>query len=172
MEWSAQLKPDEDKSNTQARLNAFLPPNDVKTFNCAICLKETGELIGLGGVHNLAGKYGWPELGYMFRYEHWGKGFATEFLRGFTPAWDQLPREEVDLRVKPYSLVEGEGAQGTVVEERLIAITIGPNQRSRNVLTKCGWEHYKTDVEPDLRDPSVDIDLILFRHLPGRALKN
>ena len=172
MEWTAAGRPDEDKAKSQTRLDAFLPPNDAKTFNWAICLKETGSLVGIGGVHYLAGENGWPEVGYMFRYEHWGKGFATEFLRAFVEAWDQLPREHVELRVKPYSLADGEGGDGDEVDEMLIAVTIGPNQRSHNVLTKCGFERYKIHSEPDLRDPTVDIELILFRHRPGRALKN
>jgi len=58
---------DADLATTQSRLDPFLPPNDGNTHNWAICLRETGALIGTGGSHKLQGMFGWPELGYMIR---------------------------------------------------------------------------------------------------------
>lgn len=60
-------KIDPDVATTQSRLDLFLPPNDVKQVNCALCLRETGGLIGMGGSHNFQGGSGWPELGYVSR---------------------------------------------------------------------------------------------------------
>ena len=172
MVWTGRGNVDADKSETQAKLSPFLPPNDLKTYNWAICDKESGDIIGIGGVHLFIGDRGWPEIGYMFRKEYWGKGLATEFVRAFLASWNQLPRSEVEIQVQPDSLAEGEGADGAAVEERLMAITVGDNYRSQNILTKCGFERFSVFKEPDLRDPSVEIELLLFRYLPGRALKN
>ncbi len=60
-------RPDVDRAETQRRLDPFLPPNDTATHNCAICWRETGELIGIGGCHRRDGDFGWPVAGYMFR---------------------------------------------------------------------------------------------------------
>lgn len=172
MFWTAKGTVDVDMSETQAKLSPFLPPNDLKSYNWIICDKETGDLIGIGGVHLLVGSHGWPEIGYMFRKEYWGRGLATEFVRAFLASWSQLPRSEVEIKVKPDSLVEGESADGGVIEERLVAVTVGDNHKSQNILVKCGFERVCVFREADLRDPTVEIDLLLFRYLPGRAIKN
>ena len=63
-------------------------------------LAETGELIGEGGVHTLASAdAGWPEIGYKFRREVWGRGYATEFLAALLAAWWALPRAAVEMAV-------------------------------------------------------------------------
>lgn len=87
MKWTVQGRPDRDLAETQEKLDLFLPPNDVLKSNWAICLRESGEFIGIGGVHIFASTFGWPELGYMIRREYWGRGLATEFLRGFVGYW-------------------------------------------------------------------------------------
>ncbi|OIW26154.1 acyl-CoA N-acyltransferase [Coniochaeta ligniaria NRRL 30616] len=130
---------DLDEAETQAWLARFLPPGDAATHSCAITLKETGEVIGTGGTHSLQGNFGWPEVGYMFRKEFWGKGYATEFLRAYMKSWAELPREEVEIKVDPRT-VTGDG----VAEEQLIAVTAIVNEGSQKVLRKCGWEHFVT----------------------------
>lgn len=67
MQHSALGRIDQDLDETRKWLARFLPPHDSITVNCAICLKDTGELIGLGGCHRLQGSLGWPEIGYMLR---------------------------------------------------------------------------------------------------------
>ncbi len=44
----------------------------------AIRLKETGKLIGL--IHYFDEKEGSCEIGYGIGSEHWGRGYATEFV--------------------------------------------------------------------------------------------
>ncbi len=67
MQFTSLGRVDVDLAETQTRLDPFLPPNDTLTHNCAICWKETGEVIGSGGCHRRAGTFGWPEVGYMLR---------------------------------------------------------------------------------------------------------
>jgi hypothetical protein len=43
---------DDDRAYTQSRMDPFLPPKDVTTYNYAMCLKEAPDvLIGAGGCH-------------------------------------------------------------------------------------------------------------------------
>ncbi|KAJ9132004.1 hypothetical protein NKR23_g11479 [Pleurostoma richardsiae] len=170
MRWTALGRVDADRTETQARLDRFTPPNDTITHNCAICLRESGDLIGIGGVHKFTGDHGWPEMGYMLRQEHWGKGLATEFVRAFLRAWDALPRSEVELKVSRKAAGENV-KEGDVVEERLVAITAGTNAKSQKILDKCGLERFLEYVEDDLADPTSKIDLVAFRHFPGRTSK-
>jgi len=44
----------------------------------AVVSKETGKLIGYGGLRNLDGT---PELVYLLARDHWGRGLATEIAR-------------------------------------------------------------------------------------------
>jgi RimJ/RimL family protein N-acetyltransferase len=153
MKWTRAGTIDLDEATTQAWLARFAAPHDISTHNCAITLKETGELIGSGGTHNLKGDFGWPELGYMFRTEFWGQGYATEFVRAYVKSWGALPREEVEIMVDPRTL----GADGETAEEQIVAITEAANGGSQKVLVKCGWEHFLTwiggpgDVLPTFR---------------------
>jgi RimJ/RimL family protein N-acetyltransferase len=83
MHWTIAGRPDADLAETRAKLDTFLPPRDGEAYNCAICDRATGEVIGMGGCHNWTSSFGWPEVGYLIRSEFWGRGWGTEFLRGF-----------------------------------------------------------------------------------------
>lgn len=49
---------------------------------CAILLKDTGEMVGRGGLLPVAGADGVQgELAFLLRREQWGKGLATEFAQ-------------------------------------------------------------------------------------------
>jgi RimJ/RimL family protein N-acetyltransferase len=148
---------DLDEAETQAWLAKFLPPNDALTHSMAITLKETGEVIGSGGTHSIQGNLGWPEVGYMFRTEYWGKGYATEFLRAYIKTWAELPRAEVEIKVDPRT-VTGDG----VAEEQIIAVTENVNGVSQKVLYKCGFEHFVTLPGRD------STTLPTFRYFPTR----
>lgn len=178
MHWTTASRVDADMEETATKLALFLPPNDTKTFNCAICLRETGELIGQGGVHAFeqpaddaaAGpQLGWPELGYMIRKEHWGKGIATEFLTAFLGAWAGLPREGVPGRKVIASSAEGAGGPATVMEEQLVAVIDGTNGASQKVLERCGFESFLSFRDVDMRAPDRMIDLIAYRYFPNAS---
>ncbi|CAI7620173.1 unnamed protein product [Penicillium pancosmium] len=145
------------------KLNNFLPPNDTKTFNYAICLKETGEFIGMGGCHLFPAEHGWPEVGYMLKKEFWGQGLASEFLNAWLRAWKELPRSERESNVAR-EMVNSEGS----VQEHLIAITEEANSGSQRVLLKAGFEKFREFDEEDVSQPDGIIKLIAFRYFPSR----
>lgn len=165
------------------KLNQFLPPNDTKTFNCAICLRETGEFVGIGGVHqfsqvveegslhsepNPQHGYGWPELGYLIRQEYWGKGLATEFVRAFLGMWEQLHRASVEVEVNTKSLVNGCSECGNGVsapaKEALIAIVDRTNVASQRILQKCGFKRFDDFTEKDGNNSDKAVELISYRY--------
>ncbi|KAB5549846.1 GNAT domain-containing protein [Coniochaeta sp. 2T2.1] len=162
MKVTRQNRIDLSLEETQAWLDRFLSPNDGQTHNFAIVLRETGELIGTGGVHSFKGEFGWPEIGYMFREEYWRKGFATEFLAGYMAAWKGLPRGVVEVEVEVDPRTTRTGKPGEEVEEQIIAITADFNEGSQKVLGKCGWEHFITWPGDDA------LKLPTFRWFPTR----
>ncbi|KAI0521051.1 acyl-CoA N-acyltransferase [Xylaria bambusicola] len=135
---------DADVSETQAKLDPFLAPGDADTYNPGICLASTGELIGLGGVFRPTSEVlGWPEVGYMIRKEHWGKGYATEFLRAYVKDWWGLPREEGEVVVDGDSLLKDVVGEGGRVREMLGAIVEEGNIGSTRVMEKSGFKKFK-----------------------------
>jgi len=82
-----------------------------------VILKESGEIIGQGGLVPIAFNGDEVELGYRFGKEHWGKGYATEVARA--------------------SAAYGFGQLGI---DRLVAVSFPGNVASRRVLTKAGFE--------------------------------
>lgn len=150
MMWTGQGCPDKDVAATETHLKTMLAPHDVSMFNFAICLGDTGDFIGIGGCHKAAGEFGWPVIGYMFRSEFWGKGYATEFVQAFLRAWWSLPRVQVDLRVEKSTVAESDGAG--LHREVMTAVVVDGNDASLNVLRKSGWSIVKQWEEADLRD--------------------
>ncbi|KAH7011081.1 GNAT domain-containing protein [Ilyonectria destructans] len=168
MHFTMQGRVDKDIAETQSRLEFFLPPNDVENYNFAICKKETGEMIGVGGNHNFVSSFGWPEVGYMIRKEQWGQGLAPEFLRAFLAAWQELPRVEVEAKVDPRS-VDLLSQDGGRVAEQLLAVTEFENVRSQNMLRKCGFDLFLTWEARDTRNQNDElIDLPTFRFFPNK----
>jgi RimJ/RimL family protein N-acetyltransferase len=80
-------------------------------------LRETGEVIGQGGVVPIANTGPEIELGYRLGKAHWGKGYATEIANA-----------------------SAKHALGSIGLDRLIAVTYPENAGSRRVLVKCGFE--------------------------------
>jgi RimJ/RimL family protein N-acetyltransferase len=80
-------------------------------------LRETGEVLGQGGVVPIANVGPEIELGYRLGRAHWGKGYATEIAR----ASARYAFESIGL-------------------DRLIAVTYPENTGSRRVLVKCGFD--------------------------------
>lgn len=190
MAWTAAGRVDHSMEETATVLAKFLPPRDTEAFNCAICLKDTGELVGCGGVHRLdrldrldrlscedsrggagaqlaEGGYGWPELGYMFRKEYWGSGMATEFVTAFLAMWEALPRQTLEMRVNAKTIVAGEPQGGVMqVKEVLVAIIDPKNGASHRILDKCGFAKFDVFKEADREDPHKEDELFAFRYFP------
>jgi RimJ/RimL family protein N-acetyltransferase len=158
MQWTLQGVPDVDLDATRKFLAKTLPPNDTDKFNFAICVAETGQLVGVGGSHMRDGELGWPVIGYMFRSEAWGKGYATEFVRAFQDMWWALPRAEVELRVST-DTVQGEGE---IKDELIVAVTVESNKGSHGVLRKSGYELIKVWEDEDAHPENGMVDLYGF----------
>jgi RimJ/RimL family protein N-acetyltransferase len=77
-------------------------------------LKTTGEMIGVTGLQHL-GEGPEIEVGYRFLRDHWGRGYATEAAR----AAIEFAFDELGL-------------------DRVVAVTLPTNRRSRRVMEKCG----------------------------------
>lgn len=165
MAFTAVGRIDKDLAETQSKLDLFLAPNDAHTYNFAICLSATGELIGVGGVHKMSFELGWPEVGYMLKREHWGKGYATEFLRGFVDSWWRLERQEAVITVDGHSVSVGKERDGqSLAPEYLTAMVEANNDASIRIMEKTGFRKFKTWTESDNRAgfEGKDITLVGF----------
>jgi len=91
----------------------------------AVVLRETGAIIGFCGIVHPGGQPE-PEIKYAFLREHWGRGFATETVKGML-AW-------------------GLAAQGLA---RVIATTAPENKASHRVLEKAGMTDLETRTDDD-----------------------
>lgn len=60
----------------------------AQSYHYAVCLRETGQLIGYANVSDTEAR----DLGYGFRKEFWNQGFATEAARAIL---EQLRRDGV-----------------------------------------------------------------------------
>ncbi|KAJ5895626.1 hypothetical protein N7495_007317 [Penicillium taxi] len=159
MVWTSTGHIDKNIEDTKGKLEFFLPPNDATTANCAICWKETGEFIGIGGCHLYVGSHGWPELGYMLRKEVWGHGLATEFLSAWLRFWSGLPRSEQEITVHKSTVRSG-------VQEQITAVTDSRNAPSQHVLLKSSFEKFREYTKADGNESDGLIRLVAFRYFP------
>lgn len=184
MRWSSAGRVDANKEETAQKLSCFLPPTDTQSFNCAMCWRETGEFIGIGGMHKRncvgfdsgaederEGAFGWPEIGYMFLKEYWNIGLGTEFLKAFMQMWESLEREPVEMRVNSMSLVgdnslvEGPNTAPTA-KEQLHAVIEATNTPSQRVLQKCWFDKFAEFEESHQQDTNDILTLHGYRWFP------
>ncbi|KAK8088509.1 GNAT domain-containing protein [Apiospora hydei] len=190
-------RPDRDLAETQVELDffrngvagsgeppylwgAFLPRSSTTTTDGKEGEEEEELLIGEGGVHSLvsdaAEASGWPEIGYKFRKEYWGRGYATEFLDAVLGAWWGLPRGTVEMRVNRRAVavatngdvdIPGGGEEDAVVEvaEHVYANAEPSNVGSCRVLEKLGFQRYHEWTEPDTQEHRVGEPLDLAGYL-------
>ncbi|KAF3059772.1 putative n- gnat protein [Daldinia childiae] len=162
MACSRQGRPDHDIEETRSALNQFLPPYSDKTFLYGVFLPSTGELIGEGGVHTLeSSSCGWPEIGYRFKKEVWGRGYATEFLRAFLKIWWDLPRNRTKLRVHSSSIQKGNNLDAV---EQIHANTDWDNIGSQKVLAKLGFIQFSKYMDVYTQEDKLGEPLELFCH--------
>ncbi|KAH6687793.1 GNAT domain-containing protein [Plectosphaerella plurivora] len=156
MRWTSAARADADMAETETKLRMHLPPNDANSLNTAICLQETGEFVGIGGCHMFSGEFGWPVIGYMLASQHWGKGYASEFVKAFLGMWWALPREEVELSVdRGTARITGKTPEGVALaEEVYTAVTVPDNFGSQKVLERAGFEKVRAWEDVDPADPS------------------
>ncbi|OBT78957.1 hypothetical protein VF21_02801 [Pseudogymnoascus sp. 05NY08] len=141
MKYTKKGVPDINRTESQEILDKLMgvPGNDM--YNFAICDGKTNVLIGTGGCHLPVGEVGWPEIGYMFRKEAHGKGYATEFVNAFLKAYWLLPRVRTEVVVDAETVELSE--EVTAAKECLGAITTADNKPSHSVLRKTGFERVK-----------------------------
>ena len=137
-------KPDVNFKATLNKLNRLIN-RDKDSVYFFIFLKNPdgseGCFIGDGGVHNMkSDSSGWPEFGYKFKKEFWGKGYATEFGKAFMEFWINLPRKDVKIEVNFSSIDYQSSIQ---VQERLTAYTRYVNLSSQNVLEKLRFQIFE-----------------------------
>ncbi|GFG23778.1 probable GMP synthase [glutamine-hydrolyzing] [Aspergillus udagawae] len=165
MKWSLKKVPDADLATTRKWVEEYLRPEPRTPGNVGYVLREIGsgpgsgsesesEASGVGedgdgkgriiasiGLHyglvEELGEKRW-ELGYIFHPDFWGKGYATEAVRGLMGAWTGIYQ-----RVNWGDVVQQERS-GEVV-----AITDDGNEPSKRVLRKCGFEAVEEFVDDD-----------------------
>lgn len=145
-------KVDTNLDATLTWINRFVHPNNSNTFSFAVEeLVNPGVIVGTVGSHINEP----PSLGYMFRTEFWGQGYATEAVRGWLEEYWKLPRQEIDASDGMPEVAELQWA-GDCVREVLIAEIEAGNTGSIKVMEKCGFKPtgVKEEVE-DFRGPAV-----------------
>lgn len=158
MQWSSRGTIDPDQAFTANWLKRLIPPNDATTFTYAIEeLSHPGKVIGTCGV---TPKSEIPEVGYMFRNDAWGKGYATESLEAWLKIYWALPRQPVDAEERLPGLERR--WDGEVAREVLHAEIVDANDGSQKVLQKCGFVRGETEALPDRADPRRMIDITFY----------
>jgi len=107
--------PNSTLDDARANLQKHMTHQEKHGFGLwAVQLRASGEVIGAAGLNHLADG---PEIevGYRFRREHWGNGYATEAAHA--------------------SIHFG---FGELRFERIVAVTLPTNRASRRVMEKCG----------------------------------
>ncbi|GFP56746.1 hypothetical protein ACSS6W_004742 [Trichoderma asperelloides] len=162
---------DKTLEDTIRSLDDSLPPNDTTNYHFHIFERDTGELVGKGGMHSLLSRrFGWPEVGYSFKQAAWGKGYATEFMTGFLESWWSLPRKEIEIEVDPKSVDAEAGSTPTIVE-LLTAITDAKNVGSVKVLEKTKFNRFMEWKGVDNREASFGEDAVVFGFSMAAPLK-
>ena len=108
-----------------------LDPDDPDVYDVGIVLKQTGELIGSGGICYSPETDLWT-IGYNLRRDQWGNGYAVEAICGLIE--DARSRREV------------RGITGDFAEA---------NNRSRRVMEKLGMT-FQEDVMLSKLDGSAE----------------
>lgn len=154
MIYTMQGRPDKDIAESQTKLDHFISPGGDSVYVLGVFERETGQFVGSVGSHMRVDLLGWPCLGYMLCTEAWGKGYATEMVRGFLDVYWSLPREEVlvelDVDTSTAPAAAAQGADGVAtVAEKITAITLDSNVASQNVLLKAGFKQVKKWIDSE-----------------------
>ena len=112
--------------------------DDPDNYDLGFVLKETGELIGQGGLVEDDDDDVW-RIGYNIRADQWGHGYAVEAMEGII--------KEI-LKTRKIKAIEGEFAE--------------ENFKSRRVMEKLGM-HYVADHEYEKMDKSAKFKSKVYR---------
>ena len=114
-----------------------LNPDDPDDYDLGIVLKETGELIGSGGLVYKPEKDVWM-IGYNIRKDSWGHGYVVEAMQGIM---DHISK------TRKIRAIMGEFAK--------------ENHKSQRVMEKLGM-HYLQDYEYEKLDGSRKYEAKMF----------
>ena len=117
-----------------------LDPDDPDDYDAGIVLKETGELIGSGGLFYKPEDDLWT-IGYNLRKDQWGHGYVVETILGI------LEHVKTQREVR--------GIQGSFAAE---------NYKSRRVMEKLGMT-YAGEAEIRKLDGSEVLPAKLYRRI-------
>ena len=132
----------------------------VQSYHYAVCLRETGQLIGYANVSDTEAR----DLGYGFRKEFWHQGFAPEAARAIL---EQLRRDAVPYITAThdvnnphsggvmrklgmeyqYSYEEQWQPKNILVTFRMYQLNLDGKDR----VYRAYWEQYPHFVETDLK---------------------
>jgi len=102
----------------------------------AVTHAESGELMGMCGLHLVKRRFNMAHMGYWLGEDYWGKGYATQAARAL-----------VDLFFKA----------GT--ENELLMSVLSTNTASRRVIEKCGGKFWKRDTNfSSFFEKDMDVD--------------
>lgn len=102
----------------------------------AITHAETGQLMGMCGLHLVERRFNMAHMGYWLGEDFWGNGYAT-----------QAARAMVDLFFKAGS------------EDELLMSVLSTNTASRRVIEKCGGKFWKRDTNfSSFFEKDMDVD--------------
>jgi RimJ/RimL family protein N-acetyltransferase len=101
-----------------------------------------GTVIGCVGLYNFSDSEHPPKLGYMFFPWAWGKGYATEAVKGVLDSWWSMKLD--DTLVFSLSVDERQDVG------KLWASTKTSNLASTAVLRKTGWSVHPEHVDEDV----------------------
>ena len=97
---------------------------DAGSHVFAITHIETGEFMGICGLHLEKRRFELPYIGYWLGEDYWGKGYATQAARAL-----------VDLFFKTGS------------EDKMLVTVLSNNDASRRVIEKCGGQFWKRGMD-------------------------
>ncbi|KAK4498101.1 hypothetical protein PRZ48_010757 [Zasmidium cellare] len=151
MKWTTQGPP-ANIEQAERWLSARTLGSDVFNF---VMREKTSDGVG-SEIVGIMGSFHVPKCGYLIRTDRAGKGYATEALRAFLPAYFE--------RVPPAS----EGGTGVDFIEGYVDVE---NKASQRVLDKCGFTLCES-LPGEIENLMGLRDVLLYRcPRPGRTLE-
>lgn len=124
--------------DVKAWLDKRTATENPDNYDLGFVLKETGELIGMGGLVYASEEDIW-KLGYNLRKDSWGNGYVPEAMTGII---------NYIKSVRELNVIEGEFAK--------------ENNKSRRVMEKLGMT-YARDSHYAKMDGSAEYDSMIYR---------